>query len=95
MPAVEGLDVAPAEGAHPGREVRRRRLEEDLEEGPEERVGVDDPSPLGRGPAELLEKALPVRVVAEEGAPFECPPRNVVERSGKVDAGRSGHAPRL
>ena len=95
MPPVEGLRVAPAEGPHPVGEVGGRRLEEELEGAPEEGVGVDEPAPLRRGPPELHEEALPVRVVAEEGAPLERPERDVVQRSREVDAGRSGHAPRL
>jgi hypothetical protein len=88
---VEGARVLTVQVAHPGREVRLRRLDEEVVVVAQEAAGVQPPSVPADDSAQLVEESAAVVVVEEAERAVVAAGRDVVPGAGSEVAAGASH----
>jgi hypothetical protein len=91
MAVIEEAGVACEGGAHDLREWELVSFDEEMKMIGHEGVGVKEKRKLLSGKSEGLEKLVEVLLIEEDGLAVVAAGDNVVESTGKLDAGFSGH----
>lgn len=88
---VEAACVVAVEVTHPCREVRHRRLNDDMVVVPHEAQSVDAPAIAAADPVQDPEKHVPVVCIGVDRAPIVTARGDVVEAAGHEAAEGASH----
>src|SRR5438045_2113830 len=91
--AIEPSGVGAVEPVHATREVRLRRLDDEMEVVSHQHIGGDAPAEALDNLGEEAEEGFPIGIGEEDGALLIAAGSDVVDGAGKLDAKCSCHSP--